>query len=223
LRWDFGFTCAFCLLHEADFFHGLPGEGLGLMTIEHRKLKRDEPDLVGAYDNCIYACRWCNLARGTKDLETPEARLLDPALDPWSEHFDPVGDSLQPKPGDHDARYTLETYDLNNESRTCRRQARRELIEDRMKLLARIDGELAILLDLAEKIRHLDFAEFLAAWREILDLREHSQRALRDLEAYRAIPRDAPDDCRCDDDGNLTLPQALDDQCLDIDLLPRSP
>ncbi len=29
LRWDFGFTCAFCLLHEADLAeHGTEGTGL---------------------------------------------------------------------------------------------------------------------------------------------------------------------------------------------------
>ena len=34
LRWEFGFTCAFCLLHESDFVeHG--AEGLGLLGVEH--------------------------------------------------------------------------------------------------------------------------------------------------------------------------------------------
>lgn len=29
LRWDFAFTCGFCLLHEVDLFGSEGGEGLG--------------------------------------------------------------------------------------------------------------------------------------------------------------------------------------------------
>ncbi len=156
LRWDFGFTCAFCLLHEADFFFGQPGAGLGVMTVEHRTTKRDAPDQVGVYENCFYACRLCNMARGTKDLETPSARLLDPTADPWGEHFEAVGSSLLPKSGDADARYTAETYDFDNASKMSRRQARQELIEDRVRLLTRFEGELVALLDLAQELQSID-------------------------------------------------------------------
>ncbi len=187
------------------------------MTAEHRILQRDDPSLAGAYENCLYACRLCNLARGTKDLETPEARLLDPTEDPWAEHFEILGSSLRPKPGDADARYTFDTYDLDNESKTSRRQARQELIEDRLNLLSRIEKELAVLLDLAEEVRSTDFETFLEAWREISDLRRQSRRARGDLGFYRAIPRDAPEDCRCPQPRNLTLPSALAGQCCEVE------
>ncbi len=217
LRWDFGFTCAFCLLHEADFFFGQPGEGLGVMTVEHRILKRDDPSLAGVYENCLYACRLCNLARGTKDLETPEARLLDPTEDPWAWHFEALGSSLRPKPGDADARYTFEAYDLDNESKTSRRQARRELIEDRLKLLSRIEEKLALLLDLADEVRSTDAEIFREAWREISDLRQQARRARGDLSFYQAVPPDAPRDCRCQPPRDLTLPQSLAGQCRRVD------
>lgn len=214
LRWDFGFTCAFCLLHEADYFFGQPGEGLGVMTVEHRTLQRDDPSLAGVYENCFYACRLCNLARGTKDVETPEARLLDPTEDTWADHFDLLGSSLRPKPGDVDALYTFEVYDLDNESKTSRRRARRELIEDRLELLSRLDEKLSELLDLADAVRRTDFAAFLEVWRGISDLRRQAQRARGDLNFYRAIPPDAPQDCRCLPPRDLSLPPALANQCL---------
>lgn len=217
LRWDFGFTCAFCLLHEADFFFGQPGKGLGVMTVEHRILKRDDPSLAGAYENCLYACRLCNLARGTKDLETPEARLLDPTSDPWAEHFEARGSSLHPKPGDADALYTFDVYDLDSESKTSRRQARRELIEDRLKLLSRIEEDLAVLLDLADEVQRTDFETFLEVWQEISDLRQQARRARGDLNFYRAVPPDAPEDCRCPPPRDLTLPLGLANQCRQVD------
>ena len=213
LRWDFGFTCAFCLLHEADFFSGLPGEGLGIMTVEHRILKRDDPSLAGVYTNCLYACRLCNVARGTKDLRTPEARLLDPTEDPWARHFEVSGSSLCPKSGDADARYTFEAYDLDDKRKTSRRQARRELIEDRLKLLSRIEEELAALLDLADELRGIDVETFLEMWREISDLRQQARRARGDLSFYEAVPQDAPVACRCSPPRDLTFPPGFARQC----------
>src|SRR5438552_905085 len=70
LRWEFGFTCAFCLLHEADLVDW-GASGSGLMTIEHRVPQSDPA--VGAaladdYGNCFYACRYCNRSRGVAPL-----------------------------------------------------------------------------------------------------------------------------------------------------------
>ena len=43
LRWEFGFTCAFCLLHEADFLeHG--AEGSGLFATEHHVARAVQHD-----------------------------------------------------------------------------------------------------------------------------------------------------------------------------------
>src|SRR3990170_75943 len=62
LRWEFGFTCAFCLLHETDLIeHGI--SRTGLTSIEHHIAQSEAPFLRDRYDNCLYACRFCNKAR----------------------------------------------------------------------------------------------------------------------------------------------------------------
>src|SRR5437868_5698501 len=80
VRWEFGFSCAFCLTHEADLLdHGV--EGTGLTSIEHR-LPQSHDESGGSindYGNCFYACRFCNRARGVEALvDTDGRRLLDP-------------------------------------------------------------------------------------------------------------------------------------------------
>ena len=217
LRWDFGFTCAFCLLHEADYFFGQPGEGLGVMTVEHRVLRRDDPGLTGTYSNCLYCCRLCNLARGTRAIETSEARLLDPTENAWKEHFEAVGNDLRPRAGDANAAYTHRTYDLDDERKRARRQKRRQLLEDRLELLRRIETELAELLDLAAELRKLDPGAFEEAWAEIVDLRDDARRAYEDLALYPAIPVDAPTACRCPPPGALELPRGLEHQYPTVD------
>ncbi len=187
------------------------------MTAEHRTLRRDDPRLASAYTNCLYACRLCNMARGTKPLETHEGRLLDPTTDPWANHFTTVDSSrLQPKAGDSDARYTFNTYDLDNPSKTSRRQARWELLTDRQTLRARIGAELTTLLDLVGLVQKRNPKEYAKLWQEISDLRRQALRALRDLEIYRAVPSDAPETCRCTSPHELTLPSWLDQQCSEI-------
>jgi len=53
LRWEFGFSCAFCLLHEADLARqGV--EGLGVTGIEHFSLASTHPESINDYDNCFY-------------------------------------------------------------------------------------------------------------------------------------------------------------------------
>ena len=55
LRWEFGFSCAFCLCHESDLM--LAGtEGWGLMQIEHFSPKSSDPDGRNDYSNCFYLC-----------------------------------------------------------------------------------------------------------------------------------------------------------------------
>jgi hypothetical protein len=101
LRWDFGFTCAFCLLHESDLSQGMGVEGLGLMWIEHRFLQSTHESERDRYENCIYACRLCNQARGTAPLiDTRGHRLLDPTETAWAEHFEERRDLLEAKSGD---------------------------------------------------------------------------------------------------------------------------
>src|SRR5215210_7160639 len=93
LRWEFGFTCAFCLAHESDLVeHG--AEGTGLMTIEHflpvsaGKTPVEAETLANDYGNCFYACRYCNGARiAAPVVDLRGRRLLNPCTHAWSEHF----------------------------------------------------------------------------------------------------------------------------------------
>jgi hypothetical protein len=89
LRWEFGFTCALCLVHEADLHEFGLAEGWGLTWIEHRETQSSEPGKANDYSNCIYACRLCNAARNDKPLQDALGnRVLDPTLDAWADHFD---------------------------------------------------------------------------------------------------------------------------------------
>lgn len=187
------------------------------MTVEHRILRSDDPDSAGAYDNCLYACRLCNQARGMKPLTSEQARLLDPSSDAWADYFDAVGDSLRPKLDDKDAQYTYRVYDLDSASKQARRQTRRELIADRLQLLGEIGSLLAELL---ERIAELQARETQVPIRmlvEVAALRSHTERAKKDLHRYAAIPDDAPASCRCSDLDSLALPATIKSQCLELE------
>jgi hypothetical protein len=102
LRWDFGFTCAFCLSHEADLAGGRSIEGLGVMGVEHGLPQSKNPLRRNDYSNCFYACRYCNGARGIRARSVGEGSLLDPTQVAWSDHFYRSGDRLVPFEGDAD-------------------------------------------------------------------------------------------------------------------------
>ncbi len=109
LRWEFGFSCAFCLLHEADFVMG-GIEGTGLTSVEHQIPRSHAPHLEDDYSNCFYACRFCNGARGdTPNVDTTGRTLLEPCTTAWASRFERRGFSLQPL--DADAEYTAKTAD----------------------------------------------------------------------------------------------------------------
>ncbi len=82
LRWEFGFSCAFCLVHEGDLSHN-GVEGTGLTSIEHRERREDPPDRARDYVNCFYCCRYCNRDRGVKPRTTPAGGLLNPSSVSW--------------------------------------------------------------------------------------------------------------------------------------------
>ena len=190
------------------------------MTVEHRRTRKEAPDLAAVYDNCYYACRLCNQARGTKPIEVDGVALLDASKDAWADHFEYSGDHLKPKEGDRAAEYTHRAYDLDSPSKTIRRALRRELILDRLRLLSEIGREIAELLELAGRLRMSQPDSFDQLWRSIKDLREQAQRAASDLSVYRAVPVDAPESCRCKADDAMTLPAWLEQQCIDVVDLP---
>lgn len=227
LRWEFGFTCAFCLLHEADLYGGQPGEGLAGTTVEHRIPRSFDPTLENDYENCLYACRLCNRSRSARPSELPEAHLLDPTRNSWSEHFVLADDLLLPAaPSDMDAAYTHRTYQLDDPRKVIRRRMRRELIEDRLQILGLL-AELPELMSLADAVRRTDLRRFGEILREMQRIRDDSRRALKDLERYPAIPADAPETCRCGEDAGRRLPDYLEEQLLAIpvtaDELPAPP
>ena len=89
LRWDFGFTCPFCLLHEADVvLHG--AEGFGVFQIEHREPQHSEAgrELVDRYENVLYICVLCNRSRWDRPVQDAQGRELArvQAFEPVSEN-----------------------------------------------------------------------------------------------------------------------------------------
>jgi hypothetical protein len=119
-------------------------------------------------------------------------------------HFQLQDDRLAPLDdgaSGRDARYTEQVYRLNDPRRVELRRQRRELINDRMRLLEIDPAELrrmakkqpsqekrARMIELARKLAHL------------------RARALDELRARSAIPRDAPMACRCGNHEHPTLP-----------------
>lgn len=207
LRWDAGFTCCFCLVHESDLdARGV--EGTGLTSIEHIEPQVRAPDLVRTYGNCAYACRFCNTVRRDQPVEHPSgARLLHPWRDAWGEHFRLCDDRLEPVhqglAGQH-ARYTAQVYRINDTRRIQLRRERRELIQDRVRLFT---------LDSAE-LRHAAKTHLSPVQRRRLiemvrELESLRRRALLELHQRSPVPRDAPSACRCDDPAHCCLPPAV--------------
>lgn len=150
LRWDFGFTCAFCLLHEADI--SLQGvSGLATFTAEHLEPQSVNEQKVNDYTNLAYACRFCNRARSVAPRVAQGCRLLDPTKDAWASYFQIKGDLLVPQTDDADASYTCEVYDLNDDRKVVRRASRYELLSSYIELVKEGPAFLKELTDLAEK------------------------------------------------------------------------
>lgn len=219
LRWDFGFTCAFCLLHEADLFGGAGGEGLSGTTAEHRLTRRDHPSKANAYGNILYACRFCNRKRSSIPIQKNGRQLLDPTETAWSDHFVVAEDELQPRAQDADASYTHEAYDLNDPRKVARRRSRRLLIADRMLLLEHFGEEVVELLRLADQLRTSNLQQFAAVLQAIKRLRGLAVTALSDLARYAAVPVDAPTACRCASKEHHALPPEFDKQLIDIPII----
>lgn len=134
LRWEFGFTCSICLLHERDVMaYGV--DGWGTMTIEHMVTRTQDPNLTSIYANLLYVCRLCNQSRSDTDIFSGNGqRLLDPTRDIWAHHFRVSGDKLVPL--DADADYTDEVYGMNEPRRRKLRCIRRERVKIWDELLA---------------------------------------------------------------------------------------
>lgn len=218
LRWDFAFSCALCLLHETDLFGGTGGEGLGGTTAEHVVPRSVAPERASDYSNMIYACRLCNTARSNQPTFHAGRRLLDPTAEAWGTRFTAIDDRLEPLPGDQDAGYTAQVYDMNDLRKVRRRRLRRRLFEDRFHLIAELKGETDRLLQLADD--RLEAGE-LTEFQELIEvaqiLRAQAQRIIGDLVHFLAIPPDKPTACRCPTDQHHHLPSWLSEQTIEVE------
>lgn len=216
LRWEFGFTCGFCLLHEGDWAeHG--SERLGLMSVEHFIPTSVDKKPANVYENCFYACRLCNGSRqDAPTIDSQGRRLLQPEMAIWAEHFKlGEADELIPMEGDADAAYTSETYDLNDPQKVWRRRARRERYAEWQALL--VEGPRLV----TDLLRQCEQTEDAAEADKLLQaaslLRVKLAHALRDWERYRAVPADFPSECRCRTKEHHSLPAWLEVQTLELD------
>ena len=211
LRWEFGFSCAFCLTHESDLAeHGV--EATGLTSVEHQVPRSQDPTGGGAnhYPNCFYACRFCNQSRGVeRNVDALGRRLLDPCHDAWGACFTVLDDRLVPCAGDGDAERTHRVYDLDDPRKRQMRRTRAEVLRDAFRLLDEGPDRLARLLRLATEAPAQYRAELTLAARE---LRELMVRATRDVARFSAVPWDADAKCRCGTPGFCTLPSFIEAQ-----------
>jgi hypothetical protein len=68
LRDEFSFRCVYCLLREQW------GRVRGVFDIDHFLPVANRPDLAVDYDNLLYACTTCNLAK--RDQEIPDPLIV---------------------------------------------------------------------------------------------------------------------------------------------------
>ncbi len=211
LRWEFGFTCAFCLCHEADLrLHGV--EGTGLTQIEHFVPVSQARVKTNDYTNCFYICCFCNSARGVAPSrdQKADAVLLNPCESVWDRLFKTQDDRIEPLSADPDAAYTLDVYALNDPRKTWMRRQRRVIVRDRLSFLKRGQKARDRLLGQASQIP--DPALVDAAM--VID--EALKQALRDIELFGAVPRDAQVPCSCREDELCQVPSVLTEQTIEI-------
>jgi hypothetical protein len=70
VRDEFSFRCVYCLLREQW------GRVRGLFDIDHFQPIAHHPHLGSAYDNLLYACAACNLAKQAEEIPDPLTLLI---------------------------------------------------------------------------------------------------------------------------------------------------
>ncbi|MCA9138062.1 MAG: HNH endonuclease [Planctomycetales bacterium] len=209
LRWEFGFTCPFCLVHEADLARVF-SEGTAQTAIEHIVPQSADEGLRNTYTNCVYICRFCNTARSNLPVIGQQATLLNPTSTAWGTNFEL--DNEQLKPLNEDAAYTEQSYDINDPRKKLLKRERMRVYDDHFPLIDKADDILE-LIDLARQQTDIEAKKLL------LDAAE-SQRlatlhAIADLKTYSIKPCDAPTKCSCDK-VELELPEDIASQALSL-------
>jgi len=74
LRDEFAFRCVYCLLREQWVIRA------GGFAVEHFLPISRSPDTSTDYDNLLYACTACNLAKAAKVVPDPTQALIAPAV-----------------------------------------------------------------------------------------------------------------------------------------------
>ncbi|MBI5368597.1 MAG: hypothetical protein HZA54_16295 [Planctomycetes bacterium] len=219
LRWDFGFTCPFCLLHESDLAGAAGAEGSGVTTVEHHVPRQADRARINDYGNCLYACRYCNRARGLAPRGVEGATLLDPSAQAWGDHFRAEGDRLAPAVGDPDAAYTHRSYDLDDPRKLEMRRWRRELIDERLRFLEAVPALMEALTRSAQRaFEAKDTGAAVDYLNQVRELARHAEGCAGELRRFAAIPRDHDAECRCGVTSEHRLPEGLALQMIGIDL-----
>lgn len=216
LRWDFGFTCAFCLLHESDLSNAGTA-GTRLMWIEHFIPQSRGSARRNDYRNCFYCCEPCNSARGTRPVRSRHGHvLLNPCRVAWGGHFDAVDDELRPR--DPDAQYTQEAYDLNDRRKVRMRRIRRRKIGESLRFLAQAPALIRRLTLCAQKRSDPEVQALL-----LESARLHSARiesTIKDLRLFPVLPEDRDAGCACRGPVPLRLPADIERQSITVRLPP---
>jgi hypothetical protein len=195
LRWEFDFSCAFCMCNEADL-RGRPDtgtEGTATFWIEHFFPKKHAPLLANAYSNCFYACRYCNRARGRKlNIDSTGRQLLNPCDVLWADYFVRDGDRLQPRNDDPDARYTHEAYKLDLPRKVRARTLRRKKILDYEQ--AKSDDYQDLIAELRREGLRRGNPKLIRAAAVLWEKRRDT---MRDVLEFLMVPEDATRPCFC--------------------------
>jgi hypothetical protein len=200
LRWEFGFACPFCLLHEVQV---APTGARGSRTfwIEHVLTSKESPDDRSEYMAIVYACARCNNARGSRPSTQDGAALLNPSVQSWSEHFQWSGHEL--KPITEDAKLTAEVYDINSPVKLGLREELERIIDENVRLLR--SGP-AMISELMADLDSLPSDRRVSRLQIISQLHSCLIRARSSLERLRAVPHDADVTCRCESPPPYDLP-----------------
>lgn len=212
LRWEFGFACAFCHIHELDLTPpALDGaESSGVTWIEHFVTQYEDSSLTSAYSNCFYSCKYCNRSRSKNPVMDDRGRvLLNPVDDIWEKNFDFKDFKFLPK--NENARYTEESYRLNDKRKIEFRKFREELLQQAKALTG-----------LIERFSRLIERKKISSPSDVDEIDEHIQTVretidiyIRQLSKFVSVPRDAKD-CRCG--AKLEILSQITEHIFEVDL-----
>lgn len=201
------------MLHESDLmFGGI--SGWAVMQVEHSVPRSQHPFQRDAYPNCFYICGRCNKHRGAIPNQDDRGNvLLDPCTAVWSRHFELVNDRLRSRPGDGDAEYTWESYNLDDPVKVRLREKRRQWIEKHSDaLLDTLELEPEVISKLVEESESGEVVELLKRLDQAQGLRKARRLLLENLSRFEPVPKDHDTACRCGHTGHHSLPEVLAEQ-----------